>query len=121
MRARHLKQYLPGTEVLGLEYRRLPKDVLSQYKVFSDISSAPTGGKSQEAGVQFLGQEGCHLVGWHSARQDLTAWSTCESELIGASSAASKALAAQFLVQELTQRQLNVSLGVDNLPSIRQL
>ncbi len=61
------------------------------------------------------------MIAWHSTRQDLTSESTCEAELIGASSAVKRARPLQLLVQELTRKPVNFVLGVDNLPSIRQL
>ncbi len=47
--------------------------------------------------------------------------STCESELIGASSGLAKALPHQLLMEEVTQASVGLVLGVDNTPAIRQV
>ena len=71
--------------------------------------------------MQYVGLPGANAVSWHSTRQDLVAMSTCESELIGASSGLAKALPHQLLMEEVTQASVGLVLGVDNMPAIRQV
>ena len=119
-RARHLLQYLSSAPDYGLVYRRLPTELQSEYQVYTDISWAPLGERSQEASVQFVGAPGANLVAWHSTRQDLVALSTCESELIAATTGLSKSIPLQLMTQELSQSAVSLVLGVDNMPAIRQ-
>ena len=71
--------------------------------------------------MQYLGTPGANAVSWLSTRQDLVAMSTCESELIGASSGLAKALPHHLLAEEVAQAPVRLVLGVDNMPSIRQV
>ncbi len=120
-RAKHLLQYLQEFPEVGLVYRRLSQAEANVHRLFSDISWAPTGRNSQEASLQYVGARDCNLVSWHSSKQPLTAESTCESELIGATSALHRAYPLLLLAQEVTQHKAFIALGVDNLPAIRQL
>ncbi len=120
-RARHILQYLLQSAEYGLWCRRLEPEPLTEYQVYTDISWAPVGERNQEASVQYVGLPGANVVSWHSTRQDLVAMSTCESELIGASSGLAKAFPHQLLMEEITQASAGLVLGVDNMPAIRQV
>ncbi len=89
--------------------------------MYTDISWAPTGEKSQEASLHFIGSPGVNRVAWHSTKQDLTAQSTCEAERIAATSGTARGLPLTYLLEECRQGRVLLSLGADYLPSIRQV
>ncbi len=106
---------------MGLVYKRLTKPLADMFRVSSGISWAPTGKQSHEASWQFVGMRDYNLVSWHSTKQPLTAESTCETELIGATFAMHRAYPLLLLAQENMQRKVHIALGISNLPAIRQL
>eukprot|EP00971_Amphidinium_carterae_P352938 6492778-Amphidinium_carterae.1 len=48
-------------------------------RLYTDVSLAPTGGKSHEGTCLFHGP---NLIGWRTGKQALTRLSSCESELV---------------------------------------
>eukprot|EP00975_Prorocentrum_lima_P035403 7434663-Prorocentrum_lima.AAC.1 len=62
----------------GLKIR--PHNQKCDLAIVTDASLAPGGGRSHEGITIFHGP---NLISWKSARQNLTALSSCEAELVG--------------------------------------
>ena len=74
-----------------------------------------------ESSVVFIGAKAQNAVSWHAGKQELICLSTCESELVGATSGMSRSIRISLLLEEITGIPTVRCLGVDNMPSIQQL
>ena len=112
LRTRHLAQYLATHLSEGLFYRYVEEG--EQVDIYGDASFAPGGSASRTGWILCLGS---HVVTWGSQRQTLIALSTCEAELIAATSAI---LAAQpmLLLLEEVRREVRATLRCDNAAAI---
>eukprot|EP00971_Amphidinium_carterae_P170835 3385781-Amphidinium_carterae.1 len=78
---------------MAMRYKAVPKGTTLPLDVFADISFAPQGQRSHEELIVLWGG---NVLSWKSGRQSLTATSTSEAELIGATNA-TEALKAMHL------------------------
>ena len=72
---RGIWRYLRSTLNLSLHFNGHDEGHLDAY---SDASHAPEGGRSRSGGVVMFGSS---PITWWTAKQTVTAWSTCESEM----------------------------------------
>ena len=112
LRTRHLVQDLATHLSEGLFCRYGEEG--EQIDIYGDASFAPGGSASRTGWILCLGS---HALTWGSQRQTLIALSTCEAELIAATSAI---LAAQpmLLLLEEVRRQVRATLRCDNAAAI---
>ena len=102
---------------MGLKYKW--HDETTELEVYGDCSFSPTGRYSQEGNVAFAGSS---LVDWRSKRQTLMATSSCEGELIAASSSLVMGRKMRLLLTELTGREkLQFRIHCDNTAAIAQI
>ena len=111
-RTRHLVQYLATHLSEGLFYRYGEEG--EQIDIYGDASFVPGGSASRAGWILCMGS---HASTWGSQRQTLIALSTCEAELIAATSAV---LAAQpmLLLLEKIRQHVRATLRCDNAAAI---
>ena len=112
LRTRHLAQYLATHLSEGLFYRYGEEG--EQMDIYGDASFAPGGSASRTGWILCLGS---HALTWGSQRQTLIALSTCEAELIAATSAILAAQPMMLLLEEI-RRQVRATLRCDNAAAI---
>ena len=102
---------------LGYALRCVPIPPTSKQKlwVLGDASFAPTGEKSQQGIVVYLGitsnqRQGGNLVQWRSSRQHLVAKSTCEAELIAASEALQQGENISIVISEMINASCDIEV-----------
>eukprot|EP00971_Amphidinium_carterae_P190172 3774778-Amphidinium_carterae.1 len=81
-----------------MKYRALSTKVSNPLDVYADMSFAPQGQKSHEGMIVLWGS---NLLCWKSGRQSLTATSTSEAELFGASHAGESLKAMHLVLSEM--------------------
>ncbi|CAM8883061.1 unnamed protein product [Rhodiola kirilowii] len=113
---KHILRYLKGTQNFGLIYERGSN--FEELVGFSDSDMAgdPNDRKSTSGMAFYLGNS---LITWNSQKQKTVALSSCEAELMAATSAASQALWLRNLSNELVGEALKrVIIYVDNRSAI---
>ena len=112
LRTHHLAQYLATHLSEGLFYRYGEEG--GQIDIYGDASFAPGGSASRTGWILC---SGCPAFTWGSQRQTLIALSTCESELIAATSAVLAAQPVLLLLEEV-RRHVQATLRCDNAAAI---
>ena len=94
------------------------RNKLHHLDIYTDSSFAPSGGRSHGCCAVFYND--C-AISWRSARQQLVTLSTAESELLEAVEGMVLGRAVKGLLDELSQRDLPMTLLIDNSAAVTLL
>ena len=89
-----------------------------QVLIASDASFSPGGGKSRTGVVIMVNGM---IVHWTTTRQDRTALSTCESEILAHRTGVQLGLCVRDLVKEATDEKIEVKMEGDNAGAVRSV
>ena len=119
-------KYLAMTADLGMVLEKTHEERLArhaigdapQVMIASDASFAPGGGKSRTGVVVMVNDI---VVHWLTGRQDRTALSTCESEILAHRTGLQVGLSIRDLVREATEEKVEVNMEGDNAGALRSV
>ena len=119
-------KYLAMTADLGMiieetHERRLTRHELGdtpEVLIASDASFAPGGGKSRTGVIIMVNGK---IVHWTTCRQDRTALSTCEAEILAHRTGVQLGLCIRDLIQEATGGKVQIKMEGDNAGAVRSV
>ena len=113
-------RYLNGTQQLGIQYTSRKKEDLLKLEVYCDSDFA--GDKiDKKSTTGFVMMYGNGPIMWNAKKQKIVATSSTEAEYVAAAQCCAQMKYIKTVIEELIDKQINVTLHLDNQSAIRMI